>query len=804
MNKRVNLFVCILVAMIGLVLCFSFQSSFAQSEQPAAAQAHLVWQLPGDANAYKDVPFAPGEILVGFHQDQARAAALLTTMDVQFVEAVDLRGLDGAEGNAGIDGQLLRVPTGREWEAIAELQKNSAVAFAVPNWLVQAADLTATEMAAQPETPFNVNDPCYAERAASASDPCRGVAQWYLQRINASRAWALAYDTEGFSGQLSTIRVATVDSGIDFAHPELKDHILAGYNYLTAGTTKPNDDYGHGTHVAGLIAATINNASGIAGVAPAVEFIPYKVLNSAGTGTIANVAAAIRAAADNKARIINMSLETASPNVVMEAAVKYAYGKGALLVAASGNSYPQPVAWPAAYEQVVAVASTTYSNRHASYSSAGTQVALAAPGGDTSNSILSTWPGSVYCRDIKAALPQSGYCTSEGTSMAAAVVSGAAALVMSVRPDLSGDQVRQLLVDTAAPVIGEDATRVGSGLLDIHTALRALLPSSLRLLAPDNITRNLALGAAPYTVTLRIENPSLEPLTWRSTLIGNDNWVSVQHAISGTISGTVRYGEPAHIALTITPTQLITGGYITNLQVIGTRADKSTVTQTAGISLYVGVTPHLNYLPLAFQNATFTNDSSVSAYHWEIPANPNTRTIHNLPDNDKVDVTLPFTFTMRNKAYTDIQVFSDGYVVLGAGAGLTTKNICLPNISNPQEAIYGWWADLDPSLPGASVSTFRPATDRFVIEYSNVSSAVTITPSYQVSFQIVLYTNGNIRLNYQQAPGTQNNPPLVTIGVEAVDGRFHNQVVCKDNATELGTLPDVNQSILFNPQKDVY
>ena len=340
--------------------------------------------------------------------------------------------------------------------------------------------------------------------------------------------------------------------------------------------------------------------------------------------------------------------------------------------------------------------------------------------------------------------------------------------------------------------------------MDIHAALRALLPSSLDLLAPNSITRNLALGAAPYTVTLRIENPSLEPLTWRSELIGNANWISVQHAISGTISGTVSYGEPAHISLTITPTQLITGGYIANLQVIGTRADKSTVTQIAGISLYVGATPYLYHFPLAFQNATFANDSSVSAYHWEIPANPNTRTIHSLADNSEVNVTLPFTFTIRSKAYTDIQIFSDGYVLSGAGSGATTANACLPNISDPQQAIYGWWADLDPSLLTASVSTFRPATDRFVIEYSNVSSAATVTPPYQVSFQIVLYTNGDIRLNYQQAPDTQTNPPRVTIGIEATDGRFHNQVVCKDNSTELGILPDVNQSILFDTQKDVY
>ncbi len=932
MSIRRNLVIGWLLVALASLFMSSVAPSFAQGVQPAGATStHLIWQLPADPNTYKDTPFVPGEILVGFHRDQARASARLTSMDVQFVEALDLRGLDGADGDAGVDGQLLRVPEGREWEAINQLLEDPAIAFAVPNWIVQAADLDHTDVVPQTETPFNVNDPLYAER------------QWYLQRINASRAWSLAYGTDGFSGQLTSVRVATVDSGFDAKHPELKNRMVDGYNYLfdpsvnagiapsttvAAGsavtsalpfvtalpartdaatfctngrvwndlngngvqdanepgfpgvqvglwsddnsdglpsthltdtnsdatgayqfcnlpteryfvqfntptgrtfTTKdvgnndskdsdvnpatgytdavlvgPFDDYGHGTHVAGLIGATLNNTVGIASLGIKVDFLSYKVLNQNGSGTIANVAAAIQKAADNKAKIINMSLETSSPNPVMEAAVKYAYNKGVLLIAAAGNSYPSPVAWPAAYPEVMAVAATNYTDRHASYSNVGTQVALAAPGGESSNSMLSTWPGGVYCRDIQAKLPQSGYCTSEGTSMAAAVVSGAAALVMSVRPDLTADQVRQLLINTATK-LNEDASRVGSGRLDMNAALQQLLPVTLNLLAPNNISGNLSAGTAPYTATVRVDNPSLTPIAWHAKLAQTYSWVSIQGASANTLAGSARHGDPGAISLTITPTNLITGGYVANLQVIGTRADQSTVTQTVGVSLFVDTQPVLYFFPMIFQGVKFANGASTPGYNWELPANVTDRKTYNMADSSEVSVTLPTAFTLRGKAYTDATIFSDGYVIFpGANSGTPGVNVCLPQVDQIQGAIYGWWADLNPGAPGARISTFPVGTDHFVIEYENVPTAASVTPAYTVSFQIVLYTNGAVRLNYQQAPDLQTAPPHVTVGLEASDGRFHNQVACKDDDMEFGILPGANQSILFDTQGDIY
>ncbi len=798
MSIRKNLMIGWLLIALAVLVVGGSTPGFAQNAPLSNADNHLVWQLPGAASTYKDTPFARGEILVGFHRDQVRSAALLASMDVQFVEAIDLRGLDGAEGDAGVDGQLLRVPEGREWEAINQLLQNPAIAFAVPNWMVQAADLENTK-AEQPQTeiPFSVNDPLYAER------------QWYLQRVNASRAWSLSYASDGFSGKLTTVRVAIVDSGIDMDHPEFKGHILDGYNYLTSGATKPIDDYGHGTHVAGLIGATLNNSVGIASLGIKVEFVPYKVLDRFGSGSIANVAKAIRAAADNKAKIINLSLEVngctgINPGVVLESAIKYAYSKGVLLIAAAGNSGCSSVAFPAAYPEVMAVAATNYNDYRASYSNMGAQVAIAAPGGESSIPMLSTWPGGVYCNDIQAKLPQSGYCTSAGTSMAAAVVSGAAALVMSVRPAMTADQVRQLLLSTAAP-LNEDATRVGSGRLDIDAALHQLLPADLSLISPNNITRNLGAGTEPYSVTVRLDNPSLAPITWHAKLDHTYNWVSIQQAITGTITGTVRYGAPATISLAITPTTLLTGSYIANLQVIGTRADKSSVTQTIAVSLFISTKPIVYFLPIIFQGTLLVNNTAYPDYHWETPAKATDRTMYNMADSDEISVTLPTTFTLRDKAYTNLSLFSDGYVVFpGGSSGATTSNVCLPQVDQVQQAIYGWWADLNPGVPEASVSTFRLGGDRFVIEYQNVPTAVDNLPAYTVTFQIVLYTNGDVRLNYQQVPDLQTAPPHVTIGLEASDGRFHNQVVCKDDVTELGFLPGANQSVLLNIQGDVY
>jgi len=740
---------------------------------------------------YRDVPFVPGELLIGVRgADLSAVAALSATVSAAAVERLDLRGLDGADGDGGITGYRLRVPAGQEWQIIETLLQDPAVAFVEPDWLVYAAEEDANAARATPETPFTVNDPRYLD------------SQWYLQRINASRAWALAYADDGFDGAFTDVHVAIIDSGIDVNHPEFRGRLLSGKNYLSVGAP-PTDDYGHGTHVAGLIGAVANNAVGIAGVAPKVKLDARKVLNSQGVGNFSNVAEAIREAADSGAEIINMSLQAAAPSTLMEAAVEYAYNRGALLIAASGNSgSSNSISWPAAYDEVMAVAATTYNDRRASYSNASPKVEIAAPGGERSLSMLSTWPNGVRCRDNAVIPTQSTYCTSEGTSMAAPLVAGAAVLLKSVRPSLNAESIRQLLRQTATPT-GEPASFVGSGRLDVHKALRQLIPASLALEA-TNLTQAVAYGAAPYTVSVRMDNPAYTPLQWEAQLIEGSRFVRVNGTVSNTISGTVSYGKPVYLSLTISPTNLITGVHLAALQI---KAIYSGGSVPYNVDLSVAVSPPDNrlvtYIPLILME---TGSAVVDApYRWEVPVKPTDRQIITQTLDQPLTLALPaFTFTLQSESYIALQVHEQGFVSFGNESPLALPNRCLPDLESPAQAIYGWWANLDADAVGAQISYFKPASDRFVIEFAQVPTAAGGTPSYTVTFQIVLYANGDIMLNYQGVPTFVGEAPRATVGVEARDGLFHNQVACKDSTVEIGYLPVSQQSLFFRAQKDIY
>ncbi len=457
--------ICVSLLLLSLLLTpqpDAAQSSTvqSQSQRPTAAQ-----MAQGD--------FVPGEVLVGLRSVEGVSAAALTNLlALQGAEVVETLDLRTSADDSSLSGYKLRVPAGQEWATIEQLLQEPAVAFAEPNGLVQAAQEIFPAEKAQSEQPYAINDPFYVEK------------QWYLQRVNASRALALAYDAEGFAGNFTSVQVAIVDSGVEFTHTDLIGQLLPGYDYLEPGT-KPTDSCGHGTHIAGLVGASLNNAIGIASLTPLIQLDPRRVLSNTCGGSIDNVARGIREAADAGAKIINLSLTTPTSFFTLESAVKYAASKGILLIAAAGNAYPSPVYYPAAYPEVMAVAALSYDDKHASYSNVGTDVEIAAPGGERNKSIYSSIPKALGCRDISPQLPHNGYCTKEGTSMAAAIVSGAAALIMSVRPDLTADQVRKLLKDTAVPV-AESATRSGAGRVDVEAALRRLLPTTLKL--TDNFT----------------------------------------------------------------------------------------------------------------------------------------------------------------------------------------------------------------------------------------------------------------------------------------------------------------------------
>ncbi|MDO8511577.1 MAG: S8 family peptidase [Nanoarchaeota archaeon] len=249
------------------------------------------------------------------------------------------------------------------------------------------------------------------------------------------------------------VTVCVVDTGIDKDHPDLQANIVGGKNFVAKGatidSTKWDDDNGHGTHVAGTIAA-VDNTIGVVGVAPSASLLAAKVLNRQGSGYLSDVIAGIDYCVQSGAKVVSMSLGSSSDVQAFHNAVDAAYADGVLLVAAAGNDYGGAVSYPAAYDSVVAVSATDSNNNLASFSNVGPEVELAAPG----VSILSTYKDG-------------GYATLSGTSMATPHVSGVAALAIQANPLMSNVEVRALLQNTADDLgaVGKD-NLFGYGLVD--------------------------------------------------------------------------------------------------------------------------------------------------------------------------------------------------------------------------------------------------------------------------------------------------------------------------------------------------
>jgi serine protease len=234
--------------------------------------------------------------------------------------------------------------------------------------------------------------------------------QWALDRLKAEKVWS-----DYSSGSNSV--VAVIDTGVDGAHPDLAGQLTpAGMDYVAGSGDGRTDPHGHGTHVAGIVAAVRGNSVGIAGLAPLAKVMPIRVLDATGSGWSSNIARGIIYAADNGADVINLSLGGPTEDASTKTAVNYAMSKGAVVVAAAGNSRTagNAVNYPAAYPGVLAVASTERDDTSSAFSNTGPYVDIAAPGGR----ILSTVPG--------------GYGYMSGTSMATPYVSATAALVTNI------------------------------------------------------------------------------------------------------------------------------------------------------------------------------------------------------------------------------------------------------------------------------------------------------------------------------------------------------------------------------------
>ncbi|WP_026691049.1 S8 family peptidase [Alteribacter aurantiacus] len=250
------------------------------------------------------------------------------------------------------------------------------------------------------------------------------------------------------------VSVAVLDTGIA-AHEDL--NVVDGESFI-AGEPDYEDYNGHGTHVAGTVAA-LDNDLGVLGVSPDVDLYAVKVLGADGGGSHASIAQGIEWAVDNDIDVVNMSLGGAVGSTTLEQAVNYAHSQGVTLIAAAGNEGSlipglNTIGYPAKYDNVIAVGAVDSNNNRASFSSVGNELDVVAPG----VSILSTYLGNDY-----AAL--------NGTSMASPHVAGAAALLLAENPGLTNDQVRAVFNETAVPL--GDHFYYGNGLIDVRAAIDA-------------------------------------------------------------------------------------------------------------------------------------------------------------------------------------------------------------------------------------------------------------------------------------------------------------------------------------------
>jgi subtilisin family serine protease len=317
------------------------------------------------------------------------------------------------------------------------------------------------------------NDPSYPQ-------------QWGLAKLNCPAAW------DRTTGS-ANVTVAVVDSGVDLNHPQLAPLLLAGNDLVDWGPNpsppglaplvlegdfagrdnNPQDEVGHGTHVAGTISCLSNDGIEVAGVTWQCRLLPVRVLARArnttngritGIGSSADIAAGITWAADHGAQVINLSLGGSGDTMVERNAVAYAVSRGVVVVAAMGNDGTNNPSYPAAYPDVIAVGAVNAVDQRATFSQTGPHIDVAAPGVN----VLST-----YWDDTYAFL--------DGTSMASPHVAGVAALILSCNSTIPALQVGQIIRDTARPLRDDPADpvpndRYGSGLVDARAALDRACP----------------------------------------------------------------------------------------------------------------------------------------------------------------------------------------------------------------------------------------------------------------------------------------------------------------------------------------
>lgn len=557
-----------------------------------------------------EIEHVQGEVIVKFRKKASPAAMSAAHTDADAEEVSDIPEI-------GV--HRVRALRGQTTEDLMRLYAdNPDVEYVEPNGIVHTMQIP--------------NDPRFSELYGLNNISQTGGT--FDADIDAPEAWDQQTGTSG-------VVVAIIDSGVDYNHPDLSANIwtnggeipgngidddLNGYIDDVRGwdfaniDNNPMDDFGHGTHTAGTIAAVGNNGIGVAGVSWNARIMPLKFINAAGSGSFASAASAIMYAANMGARVASNSWgcgpSAACYSQVIEDAIAYANSKGMLFVVAAGNSnnnndttitYPCTSAQP----NVICVAATDHNDRRASFSSYGAQtVDIGAPGVN----ILSTVPaiGNICCSD------PSGYKYLNGTSMATPHVSGAAALLLSQSPALSVTETKNIILASADPVPGLSRITVTGGRLNINNALRSTfnitaLPTgqtvpiggsvsfTIKVQSLNNFTGNVGLSLSspdPNITGGFSDNPVIPPANgfFDSTLTIATTAVTARGNYVLTVSGTNNAGEihkstislqvlGSDFAISVTPASqaVIPGGSTTyNVAVASIDGYNSPVTLSLG------------------------------------------------------------------------------------------------------------------------------------------------------------------------------------------------------------------------------
>ncbi|HEX7171835.1 MAG TPA: S8 family serine peptidase [Candidatus Limnocylindria bacterium] len=408
----------------------------------------------------------PGEVIVKF-RDPERGPALARARGLATLASVGepAKGLPAVVSTAGrpVD------------QVLVELRADPNVEYAEPSYRVQLVEEGAT-------TAVGVNDPLTA-------------GQYSLDQMRVRDAWSLSKGGTGV--------VAVLDTGVMANHTDLSGRVLAGYDFVNDDSNAA-DDNGHGTWVAGIIAAKPNDGYGIAGISWSDKILPVKIMTREGTGSTSDLIAGIRWAADHGATVINMSVGGFPYTQGVQDAINYAWGKGVVLVGAAGNNNRDETFYPASMANVVSVSATQVNDEFSYWSSYGSAVDVSAPGSSvqTTNCTVCTyadhhtWGAHTYI---------------SGTSFATPNVAGVVALIRARYPSFTPQQVVDRLigtVDDRGPA-GWDK-RYGRGRVNAYRALGASVAAT-GLLGGDAFEGNNSLAAARVIPLGTATRPSIYP-----------------------------------------------------------------------------------------------------------------------------------------------------------------------------------------------------------------------------------------------------------------------------------------------------